>query len=904
MSSDNLFFPYNSNSEFYIIKKNKSGDVIRCELDLPVPPKDLWLGYGENADEYLRGKVQIKQMLDITALHGYNPSEPGNILDFGCGAGRMIRWLKPYSDNKEIWGVDISSEHILWANNNLNPPFNFAVNTTIPHLPFRDGFFDFIYAGSVFTHIDDLADSWFLELNRISSDKAFLYLTVQDRNTIELLNTKYKEQWLGNFMRKFPEYELEKENYNIMVGGRGPASQVFYDIDYLKRVLNKVYDFVSINEEAYGYQTALLLKKKKTNFSTPVNVDLSSGINPKLISDLKNELRSELKAEFSEEFKSELKAQLIVELNLDLKSEKDSEILYFPYNNTSEFYLIGKDIPSEFKCEQGLPVPPKDLWLGYGETVDDYLKGKVQVKQMLNIAEAYGYNPNDPGNILDFGCGAGRMLRWLKPYTGNKEIWGVDISSEHIIWANSTLNPPFNFAVNTTIPHLPFQDGYFNFIYAGSVFTHIDDLADSWFLELSRVCSDDAFLYLTIQDRNTIELLDTKYREQWLGNYMRKFPQYESEKDNFNIMVGGRGPASQVFYDIKYIKRVLNNVFEFVAVKEEAYGYQTALVLKKKKTAASSKVLSQKVSEAKVDMNAQSPSQSISDSKSELKTELKTELSSELYSELRREFNADKLYFPYKDTSDFYLIKKENRKEEIERCELGLPIPPMELWLGYGENNEEYLRGKIQIKQMLDIAAAKGYNPENPGNILDFGCGAGRMLRWLKPYADNKEIWGVDISAEHILWANSHLNPPFNFAVNTFVPHLPFKDGFFDFIYAGSVFTHIDDLADSWFLELNRISSDNAYLYLTVQDRHTIELLDTVYKEKNLTKFMEKYPEYETEKENFNIMVGGRGPGSQVFYDIDYLKKVLGNVYEFSSVNQEAYGYQTALLLRKKSGKK
>ncbi|MBS1516790.1 MAG: class I SAM-dependent methyltransferase [Bacteroidetes bacterium] len=260
-TSVKLYYPFKNNSEFYIVKKNSGTEVLHCELDLPVPPKDLWLGYGETAEEYLNGKIQVKQMLKISKEGGYDPESPGNILDFGCGAGRMIRWLKPYSDNKEIWGVDISSEHIIWANNNLNPPFNFAVNTTVPHLPFKDGFFDFIYAGSVFTHIDDLADSWFLELNRISSDRAFLYITIQDRNTINLLNTKYKAKWLSEYMNKYPEYNTDKDNFNIMVGGKGPDSQVFYDINYLKKILKKIFNIASINEEAYGYQTALLLKK-------------------------------------------------------------------------------------------------------------------------------------------------------------------------------------------------------------------------------------------------------------------------------------------------------------------------------------------------------------------------------------------------------------------------------------------------------------------------------------------------------------------------------------------------------------------------------------------------------------------------------------------------------------------
>jgi ubiquinone/menaquinone biosynthesis C-methylase UbiE len=41
------------------------------------------------------------------------------------------------------------------------------VNTILPHLPFEDRSFDVVYAGSVFTHIDDLAQTWFLELRRV-----------------------------------------------------------------------------------------------------------------------------------------------------------------------------------------------------------------------------------------------------------------------------------------------------------------------------------------------------------------------------------------------------------------------------------------------------------------------------------------------------------------------------------------------------------------------------------------------------------------------------------------------------------------------------------------------------------------------------------------------------------------
>jgi hypothetical protein len=42
---------------------------------------------------------------------------------------------------------------------------------------------------------------------------------------------------------------------------RGSSSQVFYDIDYLRQHWGQILRVISIEPEAYGYQTAVLLTK-------------------------------------------------------------------------------------------------------------------------------------------------------------------------------------------------------------------------------------------------------------------------------------------------------------------------------------------------------------------------------------------------------------------------------------------------------------------------------------------------------------------------------------------------------------------------------------------------------------------------------------------------------------------
>jgi ubiquinone/menaquinone biosynthesis C-methylase UbiE len=82
----------------------------------------------------------------------------------------------------------------------------FANTTTLPHVPYEDNYFDLIYAGSVFTHIADLADAWLLELKRILRPGGMLYVTVHDDHTLEVLRADFPDYYLT---RLELDYEVE-----------------------------------------------------------------------------------------------------------------------------------------------------------------------------------------------------------------------------------------------------------------------------------------------------------------------------------------------------------------------------------------------------------------------------------------------------------------------------------------------------------------------------------------------------------------------------------------------------------------------------------------------------------------------------------------------------------------------
>jgi len=75
-----------------------------------------------------------------------------SVLDVGCGVGEHAKLLKTIT--RKIYGIDISSEMVNSANNNLGGTFAMIGDAT--RLPFPDSSFDIAYTSNTLHHVKEL----------------------------------------------------------------------------------------------------------------------------------------------------------------------------------------------------------------------------------------------------------------------------------------------------------------------------------------------------------------------------------------------------------------------------------------------------------------------------------------------------------------------------------------------------------------------------------------------------------------------------------------------------------------------------------------------------------------------------------------------------------------------------
>lgn len=109
----------------------------------------------------------------------------------------------------------------------------------------------------------------------------------------------------------------------------------------------------------------------------------------------------------------------------------------------------------------------------------------------------------------------------------------------------------------------------------------------------------------------------------------------------------------------------------------------------------------------------------------------------------------------------------------------------------------------------------------NGKNVLDYGCGSGYGTHYMASYCKN--IVGVDIAADAVVYANEHYHAP-NLAYERIEPAdeapLPYPDASFDAVLSFQVIEHIAD-PEPYLCEIGRVLKPGGVFVCATPDRTT-----------------------------------------------------------------------------------
>ncbi|MDL2308887.1 class I SAM-dependent methyltransferase [Bacteroidales bacterium OttesenSCG-928-B11] len=150
----------------------------RENSDVKLPPAYyIYETFGLNYFNFYNGSA-AKWL--INHFEKYKKLENINILDWGCGSGRVIRHLPSFIDNScKLYGTDYNQKYINWCNKNIMN-VSFSTNKLVPPLSYESNTFDIIYGISVFTHLSkEMHFAWFDELLRVLKPGGIMLFTLQ-----------------------------------------------------------------------------------------------------------------------------------------------------------------------------------------------------------------------------------------------------------------------------------------------------------------------------------------------------------------------------------------------------------------------------------------------------------------------------------------------------------------------------------------------------------------------------------------------------------------------------------------------------------------------------------------------------------------------------------------------------
>jgi SAM-dependent methyltransferase len=231
-------------------------------FDVPLPNAEHRKrvdGHGDIAGFNLGGYSNALKLDAVARRFGGAPlAALGPVLDWGCGCGRVARFVA--RAGADLTGIDIDAENARWCAEHIRGKFIGVA--TEPPTPFADNTFAAIYGLSVFTHLDRPHETlWLEELHRIAKPGALLMLSVHG-GLIAAYSGMLEHVFSPEFTDGFVDLGRNPD-IDAVTGGSTYYRNVFHRPDYIAAVWSRYFEIVSIENGIIDNMQDLVVARKR-----------------------------------------------------------------------------------------------------------------------------------------------------------------------------------------------------------------------------------------------------------------------------------------------------------------------------------------------------------------------------------------------------------------------------------------------------------------------------------------------------------------------------------------------------------------------------------------------------------------------------------------------------------------
>ncbi|MEM1103394.1 MAG: methyltransferase domain-containing protein [Pseudomonadota bacterium] len=232
------------------------------------------------------------------------------------------------------------------------------------------------------------------------------------------------------------------------------------------------------------------------------------------------------------------------------------------------------------------PLPPDGL-APYSDRDIRYMTASG-LKDAARISDAIDAHAPWARRVLDFGCGTGRLTRFLAQFRPDLALQGCDVNAGAVAWMRAARMPGAYRAI-APAPPTAYADSAADVVFAWSIFSHFSEaMASRWLAELTRLTAPGGLVLLTIhrpeafeqpQDDGGHALADPdRFFADFAARGFAFAPSYDESALDFGVNPMDFGDA---LISEHYIRRNWSALADVVDIVEVVEGWQDLVVLRK-----------------------------------------------------------------------------------------------------------------------------------------------------------------------------------------------------------------------------------------------------------------------------------------------------------------------------------